>query len=236
MTTEFNVSWRRYLLPPLHPEGPMFVAIFAVIGLLLWWAWAPLGIVGALLTVWCFYFFRDPDRSTPIREGLIITPASGIVSLISHVPPPRQLDMGEEPRWRVSVFMSVFDCHVNRVPAGGIVKKIVYVPGKFVNASLDKASEDNERNLVRLEMHDGRDIAFVQIAGLVARRIRCDAREGQKFRTGERYGLIRFGSRLDIYLPPGVEPLVTLGQSCVSGETVIADALSDEKRREGEAR
>ncbi len=236
MTTEFNVSWRRYLLPPLHPEGPIFVAIFAVIGLLLWWAWAPLGIVGALLTVWCFYFFRDPDRSTPIREGLIITPASGIVSLISHVTPPRQLDMGEEPRWRVSVFMSVFDCHVNRVPAGGTVKKIVYVPGKFVNASLDKASEDNERNLVRLEMTDGRDIAFVQIAGLVARRIRCDAREGQKFRTGERYGLIRFGSRLDIYLPPGVEPLVTLGQSCVSGETVIADALSDEKRREGEAR
>lgn len=236
MTTEFNVSWRRYLLPPLHPEGPKFVAIFAVIGLLLWWAWEPLWIVGAVLTVWCFYFFRDPDRATPIRQGLVISPASGIVSLVMQVPPPRQLDMGDEPRWRVSVFMSVFDCHVNRVPAGGTVKKIVYVPGKFVNASLDKASEDNERNLVCLEMPDGRDIAFVQIAGLVARRIRCDAREGQTFRTGERYGLIRFGSRLDIYLPPGVEPLVTLGQSCVSGETVIADVLSDEKRREGEAR
>lgn len=236
MTTEFNVSWRRYLLPPLHAEGPKFVAIFAIITALLWWAWDPLGWIGLGLTVWCFYFFRDPDRATPMRAGLVITPASGIVSLIQQVPPPRQLDMGEEPRWRVSVFMSVFDCHVNRMPVGGIVKKIVYIPGKFVNASLDKASEDNERNQIRVEMEDGRDIAFVQIAGLVARRIRCDARENQKVRAGERFGLIRFGSRLDIYLPPGVEPLVALGQTCVSGETVIADILSDEKRREAEAR
>lgn len=236
MTTEFNVSWRRYLLPPLDREGPKFVAVFAVAALLLFWLWAPLGWVGVVLTVWCFYFFRDPDRYTPMRKGLIITPASGVVSLISKVPPPKQLDMGDEERWRVSVFMSVFDCHVNRMPIGGTVRKVAYIPGKFVNASLDKASEDNERNMVNVTIEDGRELAFVQIAGLVARRIRCDIKEGQQLRTGARMGMIRFGSRLDIYLPPGTEPLVALGQTCVSGETVIADLASDESKRDAEAR
>jgi phosphatidylserine decarboxylase len=229
-----EIPWRRYVLPPLHEEGPRFIAVFAVVAVLLAWAWWPLGVVGALATLWCFYFFRDPIRYVPTRHGLVVSPASGIVQMIGDAVPPPELEMGEVALTRVSVFMSVFDCHVNRVPTAGEIVKQVYRPGKFLNASLDKASEDNERNSVRLRTPDHGDIAVVQIAGLVARRIRSDLREGQPVRTGERFGLIRFGSRLDVYLPEGTHPLVVCGQVCVSGETVIADLTSREEARDGE--
>lgn len=230
-----EIPWRRYLFPPLHEEGPRFIAVFAVITALLAWAWWPLGVAGVLATVWCFYFFRDPVRFVPMRKGLVVSPASGIVQMIGDAVPPKELGMGETPRLRVSIFMSVFDCHVNRIPTAGTIVEQVYRPGKFFNASLDKASEDNERQSVRLAIEDGREIAFVQIAGLVARRIRCDIKAGDVVTTGQRFGLIRFGSRLDVYLPAGTEPLVVLGQNCVSGETVIADLDSTEPMREGEA-
>ncbi len=229
-----EIPWRRYVFPPLHEEGPRFIAVFAVIAILLAWAWWPLGVVGALATVWCYFFFRDPARYVPSRPGLIVSPASGIVQMIGEATPPPELEMGEAPLTRVSIFMSVFDCHVNRVPTTGEIVKQVYRPGKFLNASLDKASEDNERNSVRLKTPDGREIAFVQIAGLVARRIRSDIREGQQMKGGDRFGLIRFGSRLDVYLPPGTHPLVVLGQVCVSGETVVADLDSSEEARDSE--
>ncbi|SIT18231.1 phosphatidylserine decarboxylase [Insolitispirillum peregrinum] len=228
-----QISWRRYMVPPLHEEGPRFLAIFLVLTVLLAWIWLPLVVVGALLTVWCFFFFRDPVRYVPTRPGLVVTPASGVVQMIGPSVPPPELEMGEQPLTRISVFMSVFDCHVNRIPVGGEIVKEVYRPGKFLDASLDKASEQNERQSVRLRTDDGREIAFVQIAGLLARRIRCDIKAGQRLATGDRFGLIRFGSRVDIYLPPGTNPLVVLGQNCVSGETILADLTSDEAERDG---
>ncbi len=231
-----TIGWRDYLLPPLHPEGPGFVAIFALAALVLWWIWTPLGLIGLALTVWCFFFFRDPDRITPTRPGLVISPADGVVQLIGPVTPPAELGLGVEPLLRVSVFMSVFDCHVNRAPISGAIIKDEYTPGKFVNATLDKASEDNERQSLVIRTPEGRDFAVVQIAGLVARRIRCDVREGQHVLTGQRFGMIRFGSRLDVYLPRGVVPLVSVGQKAVAGETVLADVNSSEGPREGEIR
>ena len=209
-------------IKPMHREGIRFVAAFAAVTLILFWIWDPLGWVGVGLTVWCYYFFRDPKRAVPQNAGLMVSPADGVVSLIERAVPPPELGMGPEPLMRVSVFMSVFNCHVNRSPIAGRVTEIAYRPGKFLNASLDKASVDNERNSIRIDMADGRSIAVVQIAGLVARRILCFAVKGQDLRTGERFGLIRFGSRLDVYLPEGVEPQVALGQTCVAGETVIA--------------
>ncbi|MBE0452797.1 phosphatidylserine decarboxylase [Roseovarius autotrophicus] len=210
-------------IKPMHPEGRKFVAIFAAIALLLFLLWEPLGIVGLGLTVWCYYFFRDPERVTPARPGLIVSPADGIVSLIEPVVPPAELGLPDVPLTRVSVFMSVFNCHVNRAPVAGIVTKIAYRPGKFLNASLDKASEDNERNGIVIEMADGRVLPVVQIAGLVARRIVCFVHEGESVSRGGRFGLIRFGSRLDVYLPEGVIPLVRVGQTMVAGETVMAE-------------
>ncbi|WP_284165521.1 phosphatidylserine decarboxylase [Frigidibacter sp. SD6-1] len=210
-------------LPPMHPEGRKFVAAFAGAALVLGLIWHPLGLAGLGLTIWCYYFFRDPVRSVPLRDGLIVSPADGVVSLIGPAVPPAELGMGPEPLIRVSVFMSVFNCHVNRAVAEGTVGAVAYRAGKFLNASLDKASEDNERNAIRLDLADGRQIAVVQIAGLVARRIVCFVQPGAFLRAGERFGLIRFGSRLDVYLPPGVEPVATLGQTMVAGETVIAD-------------
>ncbi|MDP4031260.1 MAG: phosphatidylserine decarboxylase [Pseudorhodobacter sp.] len=210
-------------IKPMHPEGRRFVAVFAAITVVLFWVWQPLGWVGAGLTIWCYYFFRDPRRSVPQAEGLIVSPADGVVSLIEPAVPPAELSMGPEALLRVSVFMNVFNCHVNRAPIAGRVAAIAYRPGKFFNASLDKASVDNERNSLCLELPDGRKIAVVQIAGLVARRIVCFAATGQALRTGERFGLIRFGSRLDVYLPEGVAPQVALGQTMVAGESVIAD-------------
>ena len=183
-----------------------------------------LGLVGVVLTLWCIYFFRDPDRVTPDRDGLVISPADGVVQLIDQAAPPEELEMGDAKRWRVCVFMNVFNVHVNRIPISGTLTKLSYRPGKFLNASLDKASEFNERQSLALTLPDGRDIAFVQIAGLVARRILCDVREGQSVETGERFGMIRFGSRVDVYLPDGVEPMVSVGQTSIGGETVIADS------------
>lgn len=221
---------------PIHREGYKFISIFAGVTVLLFVLWEPLGWIGVALTVWCYYFFRDPERQTPTREGLLVSPADGVISLIEPAVPPAELGMGDAPLTRVSVFMNVFNCHVNRAPIAGKVVKIAYRPGKFLNASLDKASADNERNSLALEMADGRKIAVVQIAGLVARRILCEVTEGQDLPTGGRFGMIRFGSRVDVYLPDGVEPLVALGQTMISAETVIADLTSSEPRRMAEAR
>lgn len=221
---------------PIAREGWPFIGLFAGITVLLGLWSPPLMFVGIVLTTWCVYFFRDPDRMTPTRDGLVISPADGIVSLITEVAPPKELDIGDTPVKRVSVFMNVFDCHVNRSPVSGKVIRLVYIAGKFLNASLDKASEDNERQLVALEMADGRRVAFVQIAGLVARRIVCYLRDDQDLKTGQRFGMIRFGSRVDVYLPEGVEPLVAVGQRCIAAETVIADLQSEEPARSGEIR
>ena len=209
-------------LKPMHPEGWKFVPVFAVVAALLFWVWDPLGWIGVLLTIWCYYFFRDPKRSVPQNAGLLVSPADGVVSLIERAVPPAELGLGPEALVRVSVFMNVFNCHVNRAPIAGTVTAVVYRPGKFFNASLDKASKDNERNALAIEMPDGRKIAVVQIAGLVARRIMCWKKPGDGVRTGERFGLIRFGSRLDVYLPEGVHPQVALGQTMIGGETVLA--------------
>jgi phosphatidylserine decarboxylase len=222
-------------LKPMHREGIRFVAIFAALTAVLFLLWTPLGWIGCGLTVWCYYFFRDPKRTTPIRDGLIISPADGVVSLIEPAVPPEELGLGPKPLTRVSVFMNVFNCHVNRAPISGTVTAIAYRPGKFLNASLDKASADNERNGLVIELADKRQIAVVQIAGLVARRIVCFAAKGQTIATGERFGLIRFGSRVDTYLPEGVQPLVVLGQGTIAGETVLADLTSQEPARIGRA-
>ncbi|WP_026352703.1 phosphatidylserine decarboxylase [Yoonia vestfoldensis] len=220
-------------IKPMHPEGRRFVAIFAGITIILFLIWPVLGWIGVGLTIWCYYFFRDPPRTTPTREGLIVSPADGIVSLIEKAVPPPELGMADVPLCRVSVFMNVFNCHVNRAPISGRIMAVSYRPGKFFNASLDKASIDNERNSLCLEIADGRQVAVVQIAGLVARRIVCFVKQDDSLRTGERFGLIRFGSRLDVYLPDGVVPLVTVGQGMIAGETVLADLLATEPARTG---
>lgn len=224
------------VLVPIHRDGWPFIGLFAVVTVSLAYVAQPLGWVGLALTAWCTYFFRNPERVTPARAGLVISPADGVVQLIDQAAPPAELGMGNAPRTRVAVFMNVFNVHVNRSPADGTVTAASYRPGKFFNASLDKASEFNERQSLRLTLDDGRDLACVQIAGLVARRIRCDIGEGAKVRAGERFGLIRFGSRLDIYLPEGAVPLVAVGQRAIAGETVIADLKSDEPARAGETR
>jgi phosphatidylserine decarboxylase len=218
-------------IKPMHKEGVKFVAIFAGVTLALFLVSEYLGWIGVLLTIWCYYFFRDPERVTPNREGLIVSPADGVVSLIEPAVPPGELGMADTPLTRVSVFMSVFNCHVNRVPVGGEITAIAYRPGKFLSADLDKASDDNERNSLRIEMPDGRELAVVQIAGLVARRIVCFVKPGAEMQTGERFGLIRFGSRLDVYLPDGVEPLASVGQTMIAGESVLAELdMSDNDR------
>jgi len=224
------------VLIPIAREGWPFIAIFGLVSLILYFVYAPLGWIGLVLTLWCVYFFRNPDRVTPEREGLIVSPADGIVQMIAEASPPEELDMGSEPVVRVSVFMNVFDCHVNRIPCDGRIGKLVYVPGQFLNASLDKASEENERQMVRIDLDSGAVIGAVQIAGLVARRIVCYLEEDQIVLAGERFGLIRFGSRVDIYLPHGAVSHAVIGQKCVSGETVLADLRSDEAARSGDVR
>jgi phosphatidylserine decarboxylase len=212
----------RKQIAPIHPEGYPFVGGFALASLLLFWLAAPLGWIGVIATAWCAYFFRDPRRTTPVREGLIVSPADGRISQVAIAPPPAELEMGVAPRIRISIFMSVFDVHVNRTPVTGMIERIAYRPGKFINAELDKASEDNERNGFVIRTPAGR-IGMVQIAGLIARRIVCFVREGQTVNAGDRVGLIRFGSRVDVYLPEGVRPLVAEGQTALAGETVLAD-------------
>jgi phosphatidylserine decarboxylase len=210
---------------PMHREGRKFVATFAAITLVLGLVWEPLFWLGVGATVWCYYFFRDPVRVVPQQEGLVLSPADGIVSLIEDVVPHADLALGSAPLTRVSIFMNVFNCHVNRAPIAGEVTNIVYRHGKFLNASLDKASEDNERNSLTIQTPQGTRIGVVQIAGLVARRIVCFVKEGDTVNIGHRFGLIRFGSRLDVYLPQGVQPLVAVGQTAVAGETILANLL-----------
>lgn len=218
-----SVSMLSTFVKPMHPEGRKFVAIAGAIALVLFVIWEPLGWIGLGLTVWVYYFFRDPERVQPTRPGVMVSPADGIVSLLEPAVPPAELGLGTEPMMRISVFMSVFNCHVNRLPTAGTIETVAYRKGKFLNASLDKASEDNERNGLTVVLEDGRRYGVVQIAGLVARRILCWSKEGHHLTMGERFGLIRFGSRLDVYLPEGVTPLVRIGQTMVAGETVIAD-------------
>jgi phosphatidylserine decarboxylase len=216
------MNMMKVIAVPMHPEGRKFVAIFAVITALLWLVWEPLFWLGVGMTVWCYYFFRDPVRSVAQKSGLVLSPADGVVSLITKIVPPPEMLLGDKPLTRVSVFMNVFNCHVNRAPMAGEVIAITYHHGKFVNASLDKASEHNERNSITIEAMDESRIGVTQIAGLVARRIVCFTKVGSGLSVGERFGLIRFGSRLDVFLPEGIEPVVGLGQTAVAGETILA--------------
>ena len=216
------MNMMKVIAVPMHPEGRKFVAIFAVITALLWLVWEPLFWLGVGMTVWCYYFFRDPVRSVAQKSGLVLSPADGVVSLITKTVPPPEMLLGGKPLTRVSVFMNVFNCHVNRAPMAGQVIAITYHHGKFVNASLDKASEHNERNSITIEAADKSRIGVTQIAGLVARRIVCFTKVGGGLSVGERFGLIRFGSRLDVFLPEGIEPAVGLGQTAVAGETILA--------------
>ena len=224
------VSSIRRQIVPVHREGYIFIAGFAVAALILNWLWSPLGWIMGIVTVWCVYFFRDPARITPMREGLVISPADGVISSIGFFVPPPELGLGDRPLQRVSVFMSVFDCHVNRAPVSGRIAKITYRPGTFVNADLDKASEDNERSGLLIDTASGR-IGVVQIAGLIARRIVCFVREGETIGVGDRFGLIRFGSRVDVFLPDGVRVLVGQGSKAIAGETVLADIRASEPAR-----
>lgn len=235
MSDQFHETMKSVLVP-IHREGWPFVTLFAIVTLVLGLIWTPFWVLGGVLTAWCAYFFRDPDRVTPIRPSLVVSPADGVVQMIREVPPPPELEMGEATMTRISIFMNVFNVHVNRIPVDGTISKLDYRPGAFLNASLDKASEENERQSIRMEAETGQDIAFVQIAGLVARRILCELEPGQAVKAGERFGMIRFGSRVDVYVPRKTNALVVEGQAAVAGETVLADLKSREKRRQGETR
>jgi len=214
----------RLIMAPPHRAGRPFIiagAAFMVLGGLILGAWA--FWFGLFFASFCLFFFRDPVRTAPARPGLVLAPADGRIVSVGPAVPPEELGLGVAKRWRVGIFLSVVDVHVNRVPADGRVTRIAYRHGAYLNASLDKASEDNERNAIALRLTDGRDMAVVQIAGLIARRILCDIKEGEEVQAGERFGIIRFGSRTDVYLPDGVRPLVAEGQTMIGGETVIAD-------------
>lgn len=213
------------VLTPIHKEGHRFIAIFFAVSLLLFYFVTPtLGWVGLIITAWCIYFFRDPNRVVPKAPGVLVSPADGTVSAVIETEPPAELGMGDEPCVRISIFLSVFNVHVNRVPAAGKITGLAYVHGKFLSAADDNAGEENERQLVRMTTEDGHDIAFAQVAGLVARRILCDLKEGYEVDRGDRFGLIRFGSRTDIYLPKGMTATVDVGQTMIGGETIIAQS------------
>lgn len=224
------------VLVPINRAGWPFIALFGVIAAALGYYAEPLGWIGLVLTAWCVYFFRDPDRITPTRKDLVIAPADGRVCLMDEAVPPAELGMGDDARPRVCIFMNVFNVHVNRAPMDGKITQIAYRPGKFFNAELDKASEFNERMSLSMRTAGGHDIAFVQIAGLVARRILCQVKVGDQLRAGQRFGLIRFGSRVDVYLPKGTAALLAVGQLTTAGETVIADLQGDQTPRPGEVR
>jgi len=208
-------------LSPIHPEGYPFIAAFFIGSLVLGWIWNPLFWFGFVLTIWCIYFFRDPERVTPVGADLVVSPADGRISAVGQAVPPEKLGLSQEEMIRVSIFMDVFSCHINRIPVDGKIKSIVYSEGRFANAELDKASEHNERNGLIIHSAHG-DFGVVQVAGLVARRIVCWAKTGDEVVAGKRFGLIRFGSRLDIYLPVGCKVQVSTGQKAVAGETVLA--------------
>ena len=220
----------RAQIPPIHQEGYPFIGGFALVSLILFWIFSPLGWIGVVLTIWCALFFRDPVRVTPVRDGIVVAPADGRISMITQALPPAELGLGDRPLPRISIFMSVFNCQVNGSPLVGRIVRIAYRPGVFINAELDKASEDNERNSLVISTPNGR-IGVIQIAGLVARRIVSFVREGQSIGAGERFGLIRFGSRLDVYLPDGTKALVAEGQTAIAGETVLADFRLNEVGR-----
>ena len=220
----------------IRREGWPFIAIAALVTVALFGVMQGLGWIGLIVTGWCVLFFRDPDRVTPEGDDLVISPADGVVQSITEAPPPPELEMGPTPLRRVSIFMNVFDVHVNRMPVDASVDRIAYRPGAFFNASFDKASDQNERRSLRLKMADGKELAVVQIAGLVARRILCWTGESQTLRAGERFGMIRFGSRVDVYLPPGTRVLVVPGQRSVGGETVIAELNTGGPDRSGQSR
>ena len=221
----------RESLAPIHPEGYIFLAGFIVATLILGWIWGPLGWIGAVATLWCAYFFRDPARVTPLRSDLVVSPADGRVCAVGYAVPPPDLGLGGTAVPRVSIFMSVFDCHVNRAPIEGRVTKISYQPGIFLNADLDKASEDNERNGLVIESAAG-VFGVVQIAGLIARRIVCFTHEGAQLLAGDRFGLIRFGSRVDVYMPLDTRIVVGMDSRCVAGETVLALTGGSEPARQ----
>jgi phosphatidylserine decarboxylase len=223
----------RQTLAPVHPDGWKFIAGAALATLVLFLVWPPAGWAGLILTLWMAYFFRDPWRVTPTRPGLIVSPADGIVVALGEAPPPPELNMGTAPVPRIGIFLNLFDVHVARAPAGGRILARRYTKGRFVNASLDKASLDNERLALRVAPAEAPEIGFVLIAGLVARRIVCPLYEGQLVAAGERIGLIRFGSRADVYCPPPYVPMVVAGQRMVAGETVLADCRATEPPRTG---
>jgi phosphatidylserine decarboxylase len=219
-------------LSPIHPDGHKFIAIGAAVTLLFFFLYPPLGWLAAALTAWVAYFFRDPQRVTPLRSGLVIAAADGKISAVEKVKPPTELGMGSDERVRISTFLSVFDVHINRAPVAGRITRSLYVPGVFLNAALDKASQENERRVLVIETPSDGEIGVVQIAGLVARRIVTFSAIGDTLGAGQRFGLIRFGSRVDVYLPPGKSALVSVGQRAVAGETVLADLQSTEPERE----
>jgi phosphatidylserine decarboxylase len=225
----------RRVLAPLHPDGFKFVAGGVLATLLLFLLWAPAGWAAAVVTLWMVYFFRDPWRVTPTRPGLLISPADGIVVSIAAATPPAELAMGDMGVVRIGIFLNIFDVHVTRAPVGGRVAAMRYTRGRFVNASLDKASLNNERLAIRIAPPEGPDVAFVLVAGLLARRIVCNLYDGQQVASGQRVGIIRFGSRVDIYCPPPYVPMVVAGQRMVGGETVLADRLAEEPPRQGVA-
>jgi phosphatidylserine decarboxylase len=220
---------------PVHRAGWPFVAGFLLVALLLGWLWQPLFWLGLLATAWCAYFFRDPLRVTPDDPALIVSPADGVVVTTAERIPPPELELGQQPLPCVGIFMNVFDVHVNRTPAVGMVARRAYHAGKFLNASFDKSSDENERQSFKIRTVSGREIGLVQIAGLVARRIIAFVEEGATLAAGQRVGLIRFGSRCDVYLPEGVEPLVLVGQRMLAGETVLADLFGNQPKRQGRA-
>ena len=216
---------------PVHGDGHKFIAVALGLALLFFLLWPPIGWLLVIVAIWIAYFFRDPDRVTPQREGLIVAAADGRITAVEAVRPPTELGLGAEERVRISTFLSILDVHITRAPAAGRIVRSVYVPGAFLNAASDKASEENERRAMIIEKPDRVEIAVVQIAGLIARRIVAFVHEGDSVGAGERIGLIRFGSRVDVYLPPGKNALVSVGQLAVAGETVLADLKSDEQER-----
>jgi phosphatidylserine decarboxylase len=225
----------RRVLAPLHPDGFKFVLAAAAATVLLFLVWAPAGWAAAVATLWMIYFFRDPWRVTPTREGLVVSPADGIVMSVGPARPPPELEMGDAEVARIGIFLNLFDVHVTRAPVGGRVVALRYAKGRFVDASREEASLNNERMAIRVAPPEGPEIAYVQVAGLVARRIVCDLREGQRIAAGQRMGIIRFGSRVDVYCPPPYVTMVAAGQRMVGGETVVADRFAQEPPRAGVA-
>lgn len=224
------------ILAPIHRAGWPFIFLFAILTFFIMLYSSVLGFIGLILTSWCVYFFRNPHRVTPLGKGLIISPGDGIISKIEKAIPPKEMKWSKKPLTRISIFLNVFDVHVNRIPVDGVISKIQYHPGKFFNASLDKASEFNERNSLLIQTPSGQEVLVVQIAGLIARRILCEVGAGQEMRAGETFGIIRFGSRVDLYLPEGVHPQVVEGQRMIGGETIMGDLNSKQPERLGEVR